>query len=106
MNSKDRIETKEIVRETILPYQVRLEAQNDITNITLEKIDKHLIEINGNLKKHDKNIDELYKWKDGIEGGKIAINNYEKKSSEKLLKMISMITVIIAVLAFILSIFK
>ena len=56
MTKTQREEVKEMLHEVLQTYQVRNEAQHDMTNISLERIDKHLEKINGKVAEHEKVI--------------------------------------------------
>jgi len=54
MTSKERTEIKEIFREAILPFEVRIESEVSIIDIRLSDIDEHLKKLNGTMANHDK----------------------------------------------------
>jgi hypothetical protein len=56
------------------------------------------------IDKHDNCIDKLEQWKSGVVAGKIAFNNFEKKSHDKTIRIATIAMAIVAGLAFIFSI--
>ena len=53
MTQKDRSEVREMIHDILSGWEANTTAREEITNITLLSIDKHLEKINGTVAGHD-----------------------------------------------------
>lgn len=56
MNQVDRGEVREMIHDILSGHQARIESQNVVINAGLERIEKHLIKLNGSVAAHEKII--------------------------------------------------
>lgn len=56
MTVQDRTEVREMIHGILSGWQAQTTAQNDVTNASLDKIEKHLVRINGSIASHEKII--------------------------------------------------